>query len=371
MIPSNLFSQQFITEIEVIPGNRNIVHHVLVFEDTSSIPSQLDANDPEPGYINFGGTGSATSNLIGIWVPGQSTYRLPAGLGIKLPAQTNIVVQIHYPGGILSQTDSTKILFKLTSSPLRNVSIDPPLNHFNLTNGPLYIPANTTRTFYSLDTIPYQLSVLSVGPHMHLIGKSIMAYGVTPANDTIPFINIPSWDFHWQGLYSFQQVLRLHAGTVLHSTAFYDNTAANPNNPNNPPQPVYLGEATTDEMMLVYFAYLLYQSGDENIVVDSSVITRIDDFSFSEIISSPQLYSPIPNPVMSDLIFDFFLPDNSPVSFRIVDMNGRLVIEIPSNKKYMAGLNHEKIPVSGLPAGNYVLQMQTEKVTRSKVFVKE
>src|SRR6185436_13388896 len=204
VMPSGLLSQQYITEIEALPGNRNIVHHILIYEDTSGIPAQLDAADPDPGYTDFGGTGSPSSNLIGVWVPGQSVYRLPVGMGIGMPANTNIVIQIHYPGGITNQTDSTKILFKLSSSLLRNVTITPPLNHFNLTNGPLVIPPNTTRTFYSQYTIPVTLSTLSVGPHMHLIGKSIMSYGVTPSNDTIPFINIPEWDFHWQGLYSFR-----------------------------------------------------------------------------------------------------------------------------------------------------------------------
>jgi len=149
VIPSGLLSQRYITEIEAIPGNRSIVHHILIFEDTSGVPAQMDAADPGPGYTDFGGTGSNSSNLIGVWVPGQGVYKMPAGMGLYLPANTNIILQIHYPGPTFGQTDSTKILFKLSSSALRSVSIAPPLNHFNLSNGPLFIPANTTRTFYS------------------------------------------------------------------------------------------------------------------------------------------------------------------------------------------------------------------------------
>lgn len=371
VIPSGLNTQQYITAIEAIPGNRSIVHHILIFEDTSGVPAQLDAADPGPGYTDFGGTGSVTSNLIGVWAPGQGVYHLPAGMGIKLPAHTNIILQIHYPGGTLSQTDSTKILFKLSSSGLRDVSIEAPLNHFNLSNGPLYIPANTTRTFYSLDTIQSTTSVLAVGPHMHLIGQSIIAYGVTPAGDTIPFINIPSWDFHWQGLYSFQHVLKVPAQTVLHSAAFYDNTTANLNNPNNPPHPVHLGEATTDEMMLVFFSSLPYQNGDENILIDSTTVTAVDDYSFSGFISSAQLYDPSPNPVSNNLSFDFYLPEKSSIVFNIYDLSGKLVASLPSEKKYVAGLNHEKFPVTTLAAGNYILEMKMEDGSRSKKFLKE
>jgi hypothetical protein len=372
VIPSGLATQKYLTEIEALPGNRSIVHHILIYEDTSNVPALLDAADPGPGYTEFGGTGSFSSNLIGVWVPGQGKYILPTGMGIKLPAHTNIILQIHYPGGTSGQTDSTKILFKLTSSSVRNVSIAPPLNHYNLTNNDsLYIPANTIRTFYSQYTLPFTISTLSVGPHMHLIGKSIMSFGVTPANDTIPFINIPEWDFHWQGLYSFQNVLKLPIGTVLHSKAMYDNTSANPENPNDPPQDVSLGEATTDEMMLVYFSYLLYQPGDENIIIDSTTVTSSDDYSFSGIISSAQLYDPMPNPSLTDLTVDFYLPDKVQVSFMVYDMNGRMIEVIPSGKKYMVGLNREKFSVVSLTPGNYFLQMQVGAISRTKRFVKE
>ena len=39
-------------------------------------------------------------------------------------------------------------------------------------------------------------------------------------------------------------------GTKVTCSAIFDNSPDNPKNPNNPPQPVFLGEATTDEMLL-------------------------------------------------------------------------------------------------------------------------
>jgi len=371
VIPTGLNTDQFITEMEAVPGNRSIVHHILIYEDASGYPAQLDAADPEPGYTNFGGTGSSSSNLIGIWSPGQGVYRLPAGTGIKLRANTNIVLQIHYPGGTHGIIDSTKILFKLSSSSLREVYIAPALNHDHLTNGQLIIPANTTRTFYAQFQVPITMSMLAVGPHMHLIGKSILSYGVTPEQDTIPFINIPSWDFHWQGLYSFRKVLKIPQGTMIYSTAFYDNTSANPENPNNPPKDVQMGEATTDEMMLVFFSFMFYQPGDENIVIDTSAISY-DDSSFSGSIMSPQLYQPNPNPVRNDVTFDFYLPDkSSPLSFSIYDVGGRLVTTLPANNNYVEGLNRKNFSVANLAGGNYLLQMNAGSFSRTKKFVKE
>ncbi|MFN9519521.1 MAG: T9SS type A sorting domain-containing protein [Bacteroidota bacterium] len=106
-------------------------------------------------------------------------------------------------------------------------------------------------------------------PHMHLIGKSIKAYCVTPSNDTIHLIDIPEWDFHWQYFYQFQKPILLPAGSVVYGEATYDNTTNNPNNPNNPPKDVGLGEGTEDEMFLIYTNLSSYLPGDTNIIIDT------------------------------------------------------------------------------------------------------
>ncbi len=265
-------SDKYITSWEVVPGNVEIVHHVLIFKDSGSGPSNNDNGD---GYPCFGGTGSPTSVYIGGWAPGQGSIHYPDGMGVKLAPGETIVLQVHYPTGSAGQIDdATKVNFEFSDVAVREVSSEFILNHFTtLTNGPLYIPANTTRTFYSEYTLPADLTFLSVFPHMHLIGRSIKAYAVTPGGTTIPLIDIPEWDFEWQGNYDFRQPLYLPAGTTLYGEAFYDNTTNNPYNPSNPPINVSAGEATNDEMMLIAFAYLPYQNGDENIVVDTSTTT--------------------------------------------------------------------------------------------------
>ena len=370
VIPSNLLTDKYLIAIEAVPGDRSVVHHILIYSDTTSIPASLDAADPGPGYTNFGGTGSSNSKLIGVWVPGQRAYYSPAGMGIKLPAHTNIIVQIHYPGGITGKTDSTKLFLKLTSNFQREITIDAPLNHFHLDNGFLYIPANTTKTFYAHYNIPYDISTLGVGPHMHLIGRSILSYCITPAQDTIPFIDIPKWNFHWQGIYSFPRILKIPMGSTIYSEAFYDNTTANPANPNNPPKNVHLGEKTTDEMMLVYFAFTPYLPGDENIVIDSTLILSGITPVYSSIITTPQLYELSPNPSKGNITFQYFLPKSTSVIISIVDMQGKLIKE-ESSRAAISGLVTSQINIAEVPAGIYFLTLKADGVLRTKKLVKE
>lgn len=366
-MPSNLNTTQFLTAIEAIPGNRSIVHHILIYSDTSGLPALFDLADPGPGYTNIAGTGSLSSKLIGAWVPGQTPYYTPTGMGIRLPANTNIIMQIHYPKGISSQVDSSKLHLKLTSGPLREIDIETPLNHYQLDNGPLYIPANTIRTFNAQYTVPYDMSALSVGPHMHLIGKSIRSWGVTPANDTIPFIDIPEWDFHWQGYYAFRNVLKVPAGTTLYSTATYDNTSANPHNPSDPPQNVSLGESTTDEMMLVYFSYTPYQSGDELIVIDSTLLNTSAGEIDNSIVSTLQLYDPMPNPATDKLIFQYYMPKNGSVKISLLNVQGKMVTEKTSSQS--AGLITTTLPLNDFARGIYFLRVENAGESRTKKIV--
>lgn len=294
VLPTNFSQNQFATALEVVPGNRQVVHHVLVFQDTSNIPVIKDNQDPAPGYLAFGGTGSPTSKLIGVYVPGQEPFVFSQGFGTKLLKNTRIILQIHYPGGVNNVVDSTKIYLKTTTSTLREVYIAPILNHDNasMTNGPLYIPANTEKTFYTKYTVNGKATVFAVAPHMHLIGSSIKAYGLR-GTDTLKFIDIPHWDFHWQRTYSFKNPMIVQNADVLWAEAHYNNTSSNPNNPNSPPLNVAKGESTTDEMMLVYFWYAGYQLGDENLVIDTSALKEI---SKTILLSKPEI-SVSPNPM--------------------------------------------------------------------------
>ncbi len=253
---------KFITALEVIPGTPSIVHHVLIFKDSNLSPVP-------GGYDCFGGTGSASSEFFSGWAPGQLATFYPAGMGVRLDPGENLVLQTHYPEGSGGVVDNnTRVQFILSDDmSLRNVSNTPFV--FNVA---LFIPANTVQTFTSQQNIGNQdITILSAFPHMHLIGQSIKSWAVTPTGTTIPLIDIPHWDFEWQGDYAFRNPVRIPANSVIHGEAVYDNTTANPHNPNNPPQTVTFGEATTDEMMFVFYAHLPYQSDDENIVIDTAM----------------------------------------------------------------------------------------------------
>ena len=204
VLNTGLSVDRWISAFEAIPGNRGIVHHVLVFADTTGVSTMLDAQDPGPGYTSFGGIGTDNAILLGGWVPGSAPTMYPSGFGVKLPHNAKVVIQVHYPQGTAGQTDSTEIHFKFTQlgSTVRDVYISPVLSHTSNITPALVIPANTTKSFSEQYMSPaLDMSILGIAPHMHLLGQWIKSYGITMAGDTQKYISIPKWDFHWQGFY--------------------------------------------------------------------------------------------------------------------------------------------------------------------------
>jgi Copper type II ascorbate-dependent monooxygenase, N-terminal domain/Secretion system C-terminal sorting domain len=361
VLPTNLTTTKSITSFEVIPGNTSIVHHALVFYDTSNRVNILDAADPGPGYTNFGGTGSSSSVLIGAWAPGAEPIRFPAGFGMQLPVNAKIIIQMHYPAGTVGKVDSTLVNFKLTSNSVRQLLMTPVLNHETaLINGPLSIAANSTKNFSAEFRLPLDVTLLSVAPHMHLIGRKMKVYGIMPNSDTLKMINIPEWDFHWQGGYWFKKLVKVPANTLLKADAFYDNTSANPHNPSNPPKLVVAGEATTNEMLLCYFLFTLYAPGDENIVIDATPLVNLDGTTNVTPISHKHKgsFHLFPNPIVSKINIAFSSITLIELPFSIYNEGGSLMYASIIAK----GTSVKDVDLSFLAKGSYFLKCNGETV---------
>ena len=119
VIPDSIDESKSITSIEVRPGNRAIVHHLLLFGDPVGESAGFEAGDEEeaPGYECFGSAGISSagftlgveSYIMGGWAPGSRPQVLPEGTGIYLRRGSRIAIQIHYHPDGTSQTDTTRI----------------------------------------------------------------------------------------------------------------------------------------------------------------------------------------------------------------------------------------------------------------------
>ncbi len=108
-------------------------------------------------------------------------------------------------------------------------------------------------------TLPDDILLFSLYPHMHLRGKSFSYEAVYPDGRTEMLLNVPRYDFMWQHRYILRHPKRLPAGTLVRAVAIYDNSADNAVNP-DPSATVRYGPFTTDEMFNGYLDFVILSS---------------------------------------------------------------------------------------------------------------
>jgi len=97
VIHSDYTSDKLLNEIEVIPGNPSVVHHLFVFQDTSNYSWDLDQQTLEPGFPGISMEGfSPYAQMLFVWGPGNGVTKFPSNMGITVPAGADYIISIHY-----------------------------------------------------------------------------------------------------------------------------------------------------------------------------------------------------------------------------------------------------------------------------------
>jgi len=292
-VPFELPQDTFASVIEFVPGNKNLVHHVNgdmvkyspdkkkdvfagprvvdMVEDSNIIKAYKTLELP-----NDDGSYPVLQKSVVNYLPGVVAQKYPEDIGgYVLPRKGVFLLNdLHY--GFTSKEDvwdSSYINLFFSKTPPKR-----PVQEFQLgTWGvapvlpDLIIQPNTIKQVSSRITIPQDISVITINPHMHLLGKTFKAYALKPNGDTIRLISIPRWDFNWQYFYTFKKMVKIPKGSTIIAEGLYDNTTNNLNNPFNPPRLVRDNNGSmkaTDEMFQFIITYLPYQPGDENISLD-------------------------------------------------------------------------------------------------------
>ena len=250
-IPAKSDVNRWVSAVDFRPGDREVVHHVIAYLDTTGASVALDEKEPGAGYNCFGGPGFDLPGTLGGWAPGSRPRALPPEVAMSLPANARIVLQVHYhPHQDNPKPDQTAIgIYFAKQKPKQQLRILPIINqNFTIPPGD---PSYRVDASWPIDT-PFPIHVWFVAPHMHLLGRTMHVQATLPGGATRCLMKVDDWDFQWQGTYNFREPVAVPALSRLKLSATFDNSADNPRNPNNPPKPVSWGEATTDEMCIAF-----------------------------------------------------------------------------------------------------------------------
>lgn len=241
-VDTGLTEDKWIAAAEVIPGNRSVVHHVIVFMAT------------EGGKLF-----DEEQQMVVAYVPGMRITPFPKGMAKRLPKGARFVFQMHYtPNGVAGE-DRTRIglTFADPSEVTHEVKTAVAGNRrFKIE------PQKDNQAFESRAVkTPVEMQLLSLSPHMHLRGKSFRYELTTPDGKKETLLDVPHYDFNWQTAYWLNEPRTIPKGSKLVAFGSFDNSPNNLANP-DPSKTVTWGEQSWDEMLLGYFDIAVPRGSD-------------------------------------------------------------------------------------------------------------
>lgn len=256
VMPIEIPEGKTLVGFEFHPGNPAVVHHAVLGLDSTGGSRRRDAETPEPGYRSSGSIEGSMSAFVGVWTPGVTPRFYPDNVGLKVTESTDLLLQLHlHPSG-KEEADKSSVGLYFSDKPADELK-----TQSMFITGSLIIdidPGDDNYQVKSSVTLPVDLTLTSVFPHLHLIGKDVSVVATLPDGEEMPLITIDDWNFYWQDIYTYKKPVLLPKGTKVDLVAHYDNSADNPFNPNSPPEKVLFGNDSDDEM-----CFVLFQSIDE------------------------------------------------------------------------------------------------------------
>jgi peroxiredoxin len=232
-VPTNFDRDVWVQAAECKPGNRAVVHHIIVYV--------VEAGK----RLNLTDASQIGNALLAATAPGDMPTLNPPGTGKKIPKGATLLFQMHYTPNGVEATDRSSIGLIFCKEPPKH-----PVHTRAVLNERFGIPPGAPAHEVKSSTV-FQREAILVGvmPHMHLRGKDFKYELVYPDGRQETILFVPRFDFAWQSSYVFAAPIKVPAGTRMNCTAHFDNSADNPNNP-NPQRTVYWGEMTWEEMMI-------------------------------------------------------------------------------------------------------------------------
>jgi hypothetical protein len=219
-------SDTWVSAVEM-RGSR-AVHHINALIEPANA-------DPGARYLVTG------DHYLATMVTGNPGIELPAGMAKLIPATWRIKLEVHYEPTGEPVVDQSRIALKLSAKPEKRVITQ------MLLKSDIVLPPNAETTDRQEWRLDKEYTLLAIFPHMHLRGKAMRVEAQLPGGPAELLLDVPRYDYAWQDRYVLAAPRPLPAGTVIHVSALWDNTAGNSLNP-DPNQTVRAGRQATDEM---------------------------------------------------------------------------------------------------------------------------
>jgi len=256
-----LTEARWVRAVEMRPGTlagRKIMHHVLaglIQDEPGARASRANAADPngaDPNAADTTSAGAAGPGLLMEWAIGKNydTYRPNTGKLLLPGSRISWELHLHAVGEeIRDHAELAVYLYPRGETPKYRTRLTLFGATANTGSSRLDIPPNSITVTQGFHVLAQPARLENFQAHMHLRGKAMAIEAILPNGTTQLLSYVNNFNFNWMNNYIYAEDAApvLPKGTIIHVTAWHDNTTANKNNP-DPDQWVGWGDRTIDEM---------------------------------------------------------------------------------------------------------------------------
>ena len=249
IVPLGLTEGKWVRAAEYKVEQRSVIHHINAFVRVPGSPffrnyetgkyfvptadERLVSEQPGPNRRQF---------ILG-YEPGYAPKPWGEGRAKFFPPGSDLVLELHYTTSGKALVDHSEFgLYFATEPPREQVYSTGAVNQS------IVIPPGDPDYQSEAElTFAKDATLLSMQPHMHLRGKAMEYRLIRPNGESEILLKVPRYDFNWQTTYYLENPVRIPAGSRLHCTAHFDNSANNPANP-DPAKTIRWGDQSWEEM---------------------------------------------------------------------------------------------------------------------------
>jgi mono/diheme cytochrome c family protein len=167
-VATKFTEDKWVQAAEIRPGNRAVVHHVIVFQ-ADHAPGDHTGGQKE------GGRDWASGKLAG-FAPGEEPKVYPPGTAKLLKAGAKLIFQLHYTPNGKPATDRTSIGLIFARGAIEHQALSGTATNFRFA----IPPGDANYEVRSSWTAPEDVRIVDLMPHMHVRGKDFTYTAIYP-----------------------------------------------------------------------------------------------------------------------------------------------------------------------------------------------
>jgi len=235
---------KWVKAVQFIPGDETVLHHLLTY--VTAPAEDFDGGEADQS--------SVARRFLEGYAPGKvEAMVFPEDTGVLIPAGHKLSMQFHFTTNGRATSDETTLgMYFYDEKP----------SHENFTRSvssmfviPPHAQNHEVHGTYVFDN---EVVVNGLRAHMHFRGKDMKFSVELPDGTMEDLLSVPNYSYAWQPTYQLSEAKLLPAGTKVHVTGAFDNSALNTANP-DPDEQVTFGLQSWEEMFIGYWTY--YETG--------------------------------------------------------------------------------------------------------------